>query len=129
MAAYLIEVAELRNLSIAASMILRAAASNPLTVKLSSKTCVSAKVNSPAAASFRNNEFSEAFELHPGAANDITEIWEFIAKDNPSGLPQLPLSTSLEAIRKLATFPNQGHRQVSIVTSEALRFQAMPQII
>jgi plasmid stabilization system protein ParE len=27
---------------------------------------------------------SQAFELHPGAANDITEIWEFIAKDNPA---------------------------------------------
>jgi plasmid stabilization system protein ParE len=27
---------------------------------------------------------SRAFELLPGAANDITEIWEFIAKDNPA---------------------------------------------
>jgi len=27
---------------------------------------------------------SQAFELHPGAANDVTEIWEFIAKDNPA---------------------------------------------
>jgi len=25
----------------------------------------------------------QGFELHPGAAQDITEIWEFIAKDNP----------------------------------------------
>jgi plasmid stabilization system protein ParE len=23
------------------------------------------------------------FELHPGAASDITSIWEFIAKGNP----------------------------------------------
>ena len=23
------------------------------------------------------------FELHPGAASDITSIWEFIAKDDP----------------------------------------------
>jgi len=23
------------------------------------------------------------FELHPGAASDITSIWEFIAKENP----------------------------------------------
>ena len=25
----------------------------------------------------------QGFELHPGAASDITNIWEFIAKDNP----------------------------------------------
>jgi plasmid stabilization system protein ParE len=25
----------------------------------------------------------QVFKLHPGAAWDITSIWEFIAKDNP----------------------------------------------
>ena len=25
----------------------------------------------------------QGFELHPGAAQDITEIWEFIAEDSP----------------------------------------------
>jgi hypothetical protein len=25
----------------------------------------------------------QGFELHPGAAQDITEIWEFIADDSP----------------------------------------------
>jgi hypothetical protein len=25
----------------------------------------------------------QGFELHPGAASDITSIWEFIAEDNP----------------------------------------------
>ena len=25
----------------------------------------------------------QGFELHPGAAQDVTEIWEFIAEDNP----------------------------------------------
>jgi len=25
----------------------------------------------------------QGFQLHPGAAQDITEIWEFIAEDNP----------------------------------------------
>jgi plasmid stabilization system protein ParE len=25
---------------------------------------------------------SQGFELHPGAAADLTEIWEFIARDN-----------------------------------------------
>jgi hypothetical protein len=27
----------------------------------------------------------QGFELHPGAANDITEIWEHIANANPYG--------------------------------------------
>jgi plasmid stabilization system protein ParE len=26
---------------------------------------------------------NESFELHPGASKDITEIWQFIAEDNP----------------------------------------------
>jgi len=25
----------------------------------------------------------QGFELHPGAAQDITEIWQFVAEDNP----------------------------------------------
>jgi toxin ParE1/3/4 len=66
---------------------------------------------------------SEAFELHPGAANDITEIWEFISKDNPSAATRFR-EHLLEAIRKLATFPNQGHRRLDL-TSETLRFQAI----
>ena len=28
----------------------------------------------------------QAFFLHPGAAQDITDIWEFIADDNPPPL-------------------------------------------
>ena len=50
---------------------------------------------------------SLALELHPGAANDITEIWEFIAKDNPAAATRFRKEL-LDAIRKLATFPNQG---------------------
>jgi plasmid stabilization system protein ParE len=66
---------------------------------------------------------SLAFELHPGAANDITEIWEFIAKDNPAAATRFR-EELLEAIRKLATFPNQGHRRVDL-SSETVRFQAI----
>jgi plasmid stabilization system protein ParE len=66
---------------------------------------------------------SLAFELHPSAANDITEIWEFIAKDNPAAATRFR-EELLEAIRKLATFPNQGHRRVDL-SSETVRFQAI----
>ena len=50
MAAYLIEVAELRNTLDGRYEILRAIASNLLTVRLSLKTCAGAKVNSSSAA-------------------------------------------------------------------------------
>lgn len=66
---------------------------------------------------------SQAFELHPGAAKDVTEIWEFIAKDNPAAATRFR-EDILEAIRKLATFPNQGHRRLDL-SSETLRFQAI----
>jgi toxin ParE1/3/4 len=66
---------------------------------------------------------SQAFELHPGAANDITEIWEFIAKDNPAAVTRVR-EHILEAIRELAAFPKQGHRRLDL-TSESLRFQVI----
>jgi len=31
----------------------------------------------------------QGFELHPGAAQDITEIWQFIADDNPAACRRL----------------------------------------
>ena len=66
---------------------------------------------------------SQAFELHPGAANDVTEIWEFIAKDNPAAATRFREGI-MGAIRKLATLPNQGHRRLDL-SSETLRFQAI----
>lgn len=65
----------------------------------------------------------QGFELHPGAAQDIAEIWQFIAEDN------LPAATRfreeiLGAIRNLVTFPHQGHTR-SDLTSQPLRFQVI----
>ncbi len=65
----------------------------------------------------------QGFELHPGAAEDITEIWQFIAENSP------PVATRfredvLEAIRKLVAFPHQGHKRPDL-TSRPLRFQAI----
>ena len=44
------------------------------------------------------------FELHPGAASDITSIWEFIAKDDPLAAKRVR-EDILDAIRKLVPFP------------------------
>jgi plasmid stabilization system protein ParE len=65
----------------------------------------------------------QGFELHPGAAQDITEIWQFIAEGQP------PVATRfrediLEAIRKLVIFPHQGHKRADL-TARPLRFQTI----
>jgi len=63
------------------------------------------------------------FDLHPGAANDITEIWEYIASDNPLAARRLR-EDILNAIRKLVLFPYQGHQRPDL-TSRPLRFQTV----
>ena len=50
------------------------------------------------------------FKLHPGAASDITSIWEFIAKDNPLAAKRVR-EDILDAIRRLVPFPHQGHQR------------------
>jgi len=65
----------------------------------------------------------QGFELHPGAANDITEIWEYIASDNPLAARRLR-EDILNAIRKLVLFPYQGHQRPDL-TSRPLRFQTV----
>jgi toxin ParE1/3/4 len=62
----------------------------------------------------------QGFELHPGAAQDITEIWEFIAGDNPVAAKRVR-EDILDAIRKLPPFPQQGHKR-SDLSSRPLRF-------
>jgi plasmid stabilization system protein ParE len=61
----------------------------------------------------------QGFELHPGAAVDITDIWEFIAEDNP-----LAARRVREDILELVPFPNQGHQRTDL-TSRPLRFQTV----
>jgi plasmid stabilization system protein ParE len=61
------------------------------------------------------------FQLHPGAAQDITEIWEFIAEDSPLAAKRVR-EEILDAIRRLVPFPNQGHMRTDL-TSRPLRFQ------
>ena len=65
----------------------------------------------------------QGFELHPGAAVDITDIWEFIAKNNHLAARRVR-EDILDAIRKLVRFPNQGHRRTDL-TSRPLRFHTV----
>jgi len=65
----------------------------------------------------------QGFELHPGAASDITDIWEFIAEGNPHAAGRVR-EEILNSIRKLARFPRQGHRRTDL-TSRPLRFHTV----
>lgn len=60
------------------------------------------------------------FVLHPGAVQDITEIWEFIAEDNPLAAGRVR-EEILSAIRRLVMFPKHGHGREDL-TSRPLRF-------
>src|SRR3954447_1143192 len=59
--------------------------------------------------------FQTGFRLHPEAAQDITEIWEYIASDSPQSA-RLVRESILEAIRNLVPFPHQGHRRPDLTT-------------
>jgi toxin ParE1/3/4 len=65
----------------------------------------------------------QGFELHPGAASDITNIWEFIARDNLRAAGRFR-EDILNTTRKLAGFPYQGHQRTDL-TSRPLRFQTV----
>lgn len=49
----------------------------------------------------------QGFDLHPGAASDITSIWEFIAEDSPLAAGRVR-EDILDTIRRLVPFPRQG---------------------
>jgi plasmid stabilization system protein ParE len=63
------------------------------------------------------------FHLHPGAAQDITEIWEFIAEDSPLAARRIR-EEILNAIGKIVAFPHQGHKRTDL-TTRPLRFQTV----
>lgn len=60
-----------------------------------------------------------AFALHPEAAHDITDIWEYIASENP--LAARVREDIQAAIRSLLDFPDRGHRREDL-TARPLRF-------
>lgn len=65
----------------------------------------------------------QGFKLHPEAARDITDIWEYIAKENPFAAGRVR-EDILDAIRQLVPFPHQGHKRPDL-TSLPLRFQTV----
>jgi|ERR1700676_2491817 len=60
------------------------------------------------------------FVFHPDALTDLTEIWEYIAADNPDAADRV-LEEIREAIRALLPFPQSGHRRPDL-TSRPIRF-------
>lgn len=62
----------------------------------------------------------QRFSLHPLAAQDITEIWEYIAEHNLLAARRVR-DEILNRIRSVVPFPNQGHKRPDL-TSRALRF-------
>jgi plasmid stabilization system protein ParE len=60
------------------------------------------------------------FALHPEAARDITEIWEYIAQDNPVAARRVR-EEILSRIRAVVPFPHSGHKRPDL-TGRPLRF-------
>jgi plasmid stabilization system protein ParE len=50
---------------------------------------------------------NQGFKLHPEAARDITDIWEYIAEENPLAAGRVR-EDILDAIRKLVPFPDKA---------------------
>lgn len=70
---------------------------------------------------------ADGFRLHPLAAQDIRDIWTFIAKDNPQAARRVR-EEMLDAIRALVPFPHRGHRRPDL-TSRPLRFIVIRQYL
>jgi len=66
---------------------------------------------------------NQGFVLHPGAAQDITEIWDFIAADNPQAARRVRQEI-LDAIRSFVSLPHLGHVRVDL-TARPLRFHTV----
>jgi len=62
----------------------------------------------------------QGFELHPGAARDIIDIWEFIAFDNLRAAGRVR-EEILETFRRLASFPHSGHTRPDLFASAHVR--------
>lgn len=67
------------------------------------------------------------FALHPLAAQDITDIWEYIAEDSPLAARRIR-EEILHQVRALVPFPNQGYRRPDL-TSRPLRFKLLSEYV
>jgi plasmid stabilization system protein ParE len=59
------------------------------------------------------------FDLHPEAAQDIIDIWEFIAEDDPNAAGRMR-EEILDSIRNLVSFPHIGHRRPDLTNRPLL---------
>ena len=48
------------------------------------------------------------YVFHPDARDDLDEIWDYIATDNPDAADRV-ITEVLEAIRAVVPFPHSGH--------------------
>lgn len=69
----------------------------------------------------------QEFALHPLAAQDITDIWEYIAEDIPLAAGRVR-EKILRGIRALVAFPNQGYLRPKL-TSRPLRFKPVREYV
>jgi toxin ParE1/3/4 len=60
------------------------------------------------------------YAFHPGARDDLDEIWDYIAADNLDAADRV-VTEILDAIHAMVPFPNSGHRRPDL-TSRPLRF-------
>jgi plasmid stabilization system protein ParE len=67
------------------------------------------------------------FDLHPLAAQDITDVWEYIAEESPQSARRLR-EEILAALRALVPFPHTGHKRPDL-TSRPLRFIVVRQYL
>ena len=67
------------------------------------------------------------FALHPLAAQDITEIWEYIAKDSPLAARRVR-EEILSGVRSVVAFPHSGYRRPNL-TSRPLRFKLVREYV
>jgi toxin ParE1/3/4 len=70
---------------------------------------------------------SSGFSLHPLAAQDITEIWEFIAQDSVTAARRVR-EEILKSIRAVVPFPHSGYRRPNL-TSRPLRFKLVREYV
>jgi plasmid stabilization system protein ParE len=63
----------------------------------------------------------QGFVLHPEAAQDILEIWEYVASESLPAARRLRQEI-FESIQNLVEFPHRGHTRIDL-TSNPLRFQ------
>ncbi len=61
------------------------------------------------------------YALHPEAFNDLDNIREHIAEDNPDAADRM-ITEIFEVVRSLVEFPHQGYRRPKL-TSRPLRFK------